>query len=122
MRKKEEKMSQRTILIILFILVSVSCAHGPKAVITDSISDGGNIRWVHDPKTGLVIKPTFLDGDNYVDGIEGDLWICDGIIEVKDNPERSKDVECRAHIGSLQLFGLINPWYSCGNWACSFWP
>lgn len=114
-------MGKRALLIFLFILVSAACA-GPRAVVTDSISDGGNIRWVHDPKTGLKIKPTFLDGEKYVDGIEARFWICEEKIEVNAEPERLKASGCRERISSTELFGLTNPWYSCGNWPCHFWP
>jgi hypothetical protein len=124
-------MCKGTLLIFSLILVSIGCAIGcdkqigtPTVVVTKSFIDidGDSILREHDPKTGLVVASTFLDGNKYVPGIEADLWICDGEITVEDDPESSEGRDCRQLISTLELFGRTNPPYSCGGWACSFWP
>ncbi|PXF59581.1 MAG: hypothetical protein C4B58_03175 [Deltaproteobacteria bacterium] len=124
-------MCKVTLLIFSLILVFIGCALScdkqigtPTTVVTKSFIDidGDPIRREHDPETGLVVTSTFFDGKTYVPGIEADLWICDGEITVKSDPESSEGRDCRQLISTLELFGRTNPGYSCGGWACFFWP
>lgn len=132
-------MCKGTLLIFSLILVFTGCEPlcdkqigTPTAVVTKSFTavvtksfidiDGDSIRREHDPETGLVVTSTFFDGNKYVPGIEADLWICDGEITVESDPESSEGRDCRQLISTVELFGRTNPPYSCGGWACSFWP
>lgn len=124
-------MCKGTLLVFSLILVFTGCAPlcakqigTPTAVVTKSFIDidGDSIRRDHDPETGLVVASTFFDGERYVPGIEADLWICDGEITVESDPESLEGRDCRQLISTLELFGRTNPDFSCGGWACSFWP
>ena len=114
-------MRKRTLLIILFILVSAGCAllnskqigaqSEVPVVVTEFCFEECNICIEYNPKTGLV-EAIYFDGVKRTEkGFKSDInLIC------------AEGMGCREFVRSSEIIGCNNPSYGCGGWGCSFWP
>lgn len=125
-------MLNKTLLIISIMLVSAgfvflgSTEVGAQSqdetfVVTESSVENGLIKRQHNA-FGVPVTSTFLYDGTYVSGIEADVWIVDGPINVSEIGTKVEAGFARKRLFSSEFFGEGNPTYSCGWTPCFFWP